>query len=196
MKNQLFITVTVYKEGDANFHYGGLPRMISCEHQVVLDEGLSLVRFASQCGYSIPAGTERADPNNPTGQTEVIKIRDDNGQFLWVDKTSYNAQIANCNKCCGAQVCPLTISMVASAITSSGVTINWPAVSSSNMAVAGYEWIVNTSSSAPVINGTFRADNSALVITGLTTGTAYHFWIRTICASGQSAWNSLIFTTT
>jgi hypothetical protein len=74
------------------------------------------------------------------------------------------------------------------AITNTTATINWTAPSS--IPGSGYQYIVSTSNTTPVIAGTATAGLTAN-ITGLTANTTYYVFVRSNCGSGDfSVWTS------
>lgn len=73
-------------------------------------------------------------------------------------------------------------------LTANSATINWsaPIVSPAN----GYQYIVSTSSSTPVVAGTPSGSLTAN-ITGLVSNTTYYVFVRSDCGSGNfSSWSS------
>lgn len=74
------------------------------------------------------------------------------------------------------------------AITNTTATINWTAPTS--VPGSGYQYIVSTSNTTPIVAGTAAAGLSAN-ITGLTANTTYYIFVRSNCGSGDfSVWTS------
>jgi hypothetical protein len=98
----------------------------------------------------------------------------------------YNVNITGTTTACA----PVT-GLAATAITSSGATISWTAVTGA----IGYEWAVTTSATLPA-TGTLTTATSAPA-TGLSAATAYYAHVRTKCSATTFAtWVSIPFTTT
>ena len=94
--------------------------------------------------------------------------------------------------------CDNPTSLVASGISSSGVTFNWasPAVSPAN----GYEYYYSTTNVTPqgaAIGSTAAGITTTTIASGLLPATTYYFWVRSVCSNTEnSAWsNSRVFTT-
>jgi hypothetical protein len=88
--------------------------------------------------------------------------------------------------------CEKPSNVIPSNISSSGANFNWNAVSGA----AGYEYVVNTSSTAPTGSGTPLTTNSTGVA-GLNSNTQYYFHVRTKCsATAFSQWVTVPFLTT
>ncbi len=83
------------------------------------------------------------------------------------------------------------VSDVMLSVGTTAVHMSWDAVSGAS----GYEWEVNTSSSAPTGSGTFTTETTASIST-LTPSTDYYAHVRVRCgASTYSSWVSVPFTT-
>jgi hypothetical protein len=85
--------------------------------------------------------------------------------------------------------CLAPTGLAASAITTTGATLNWTAVGGAT----GYEWAVTTSATPPA-SGTATAATTASA-TGLTPGTIYYLHVRTVCGATFSNWATISFTT-
>ncbi len=87
--------------------------------------------------------------------------------------------------------CNVPTGLAASAITTTGATLNWTAVSGAVSYTVEYK--LNTATVWTAANAT----TNSLVLTGLTAGTAYNARVRTNCSAGTSAFSAAInFTTT
>lgn len=208
------ILVLVYKENSTLWFPSGNTRNISCNHQYL---GVFGINMRSE---EVPIPTSTVPPELGGGEgnesaqfivlpgnvyvntTEfgdagfkvVVKVKDmETGIVSWIDAADYAANIALCNFVPAAGFCPLVTALTTGSLSATGATITWAAVPGS----VGIEYINNTSSTAPVVTGTYLgAATTSKAITGLTTATAYHFWIRTICPGGTlSAWASVVYTT-
>lgn len=125
----------------------------------------------------------------------TVRVKDMvNQNTYYVDLTSYNDAIDDCNECCTPTACGDPVPALVAPALSTSADIAWPAVDG----VSGYEW-VNIQSDVdcedPVTDGTFTTDVS-VALTGLTADTNYCFAVRSICGGGNfSAWALLGFTT-
>ena len=122
----------------------------------------------------------------------VVLVRDlDNQVQYYVDYESYYAQLGNCNRAPYVTYCSSVTGLSAGTPGATSATITFTA----DAGAAGYEWINNTSGTTPVIDGAYIT-TTPVAVTGLTTGTLYHFWIRKVCIGGlKSAWVALTYTT-
>ena len=124
----------------------------------------------------------------------VVKVKDlVTNSISYVDLTSWNTEFVKCNFVPEPGFCSIPTTISAGTPGATTATITYVPEPGS----VGVEYINNTSGTTPVIDGTY-ADSSvtSIAITGLTTATAYHFWIRTICGAGsRSAWTSITYTT-
>lgn len=88
-------------------------------------------------------------------------------------------------------VCDKPTGVTANSITSNSANLSWTAVSGS----AGYEYVVDMSSTAPTGSGTFTTATSYNAF-GLTSSTNYFFHVRNKCdATTFSLWETIPFTT-
>jgi hypothetical protein len=123
-----------------------------------------------------------------------VRIKDfQTGITYWLDKADYEAKIAGCNPVSYASGCGIVTALSAGTPGTTTATIIWTDYPGG----AAIEYINNTSSTAPVVDGTLLAFGvGTLSLTGLSAGTTYHFWIRTVCAAGvKGAWTSLVYAT-
>jgi hypothetical protein len=87
--------------------------------------------------------------------------------------------------------CPAVAGLTVSGVTSSGATISWSAATGS----VGYKYVVSTSSSIPVVAGTYTNTTSISAV-GLAASTVYYAFIRDTCGPANvSSWVSISFTT-
>lgn len=136
------------------------------------------------------------DPNyfGGTNFKMVAKVKDNtNNNVLYVDINSYNTNLPLCNFVPEPSACGAATELLANPIAATTATINYQIPTGA----AGIEYVNNTSSSAPSGDGTYvDGGTKSVAITGLTTATTYHFWVRVICGQGiRSAWVSLTYTT-
>lgn len=208
--NPIGFNALVYKEGSQIWAQAGLIRRISCSFQYMGVFGINMqgveVPISTRQNTTKEGGTDfqtanvlisvgnvwvnQAQFGDPNFRV-VVKVKDmDSGIVSYVDAISFNTNVVSCNFVPTPSFCPLVTNIsVVHAVTTA--TISWTGVP----AAAGVQWINNTSGTTPVVNGTFEPTNS-VSLTGLTTATTYHFWIRTICTGGVlSAWTSVTYTT-
>ena len=197
--------VTVYKANGA-FHRNGLKMPIYCNHQWLGNYGINLVGEIVPLPTStvlgvgtaqIPHGTIFPNPQQfaDANFKAVVCIKDMiTLDEYYVDATDYNTQIITCFPVPYALSCPVASGLSAGTPGQTTATITWTNIPSSE----GIEYVNNTSSSAPAGDGTFLAvGTNSVALTGLTASTAYHFWIRTICAGGvKASWTSVTYSTT
>lgn len=87
--------------------------------------------------------------------------------------------------------CNAPTGLAASGITSSGANLSWAVVTGAT----GYEYVVNTTATAPLGSGTATTGTS-YTASGLTASTTYYLHVRTNCGSGNySSWTTFQFTT-
>ena len=86
--------------------------------------------------------------------------------------------------------CTPVSGLTASAITYYTATISWDGISG----VAGYQYVVNTTSADPTTSITPITD-SFVDVSGLLPGTTYYAHVRTDCGSDSSVWVTISFTT-
>ncbi len=191
-KNINSIKISVYKDAEGMLFPTGKTTIIPCDHELIVREGLSVMATVTPCLETRPEGEEIIGGSTVLpALIDVYKLKV-NGAFIWVSVSDYDANIGKCNGCCVAVSCEPPTTIVAGSITTTGATITFTPPTPTP---AGFEYIVNESATTPVIAGTYDA-GSPIVLTGLTTGTLYHFWIRTRCgATSASSWVNITFTT-
>lgn len=87
--------------------------------------------------------------------------------------------------------CPAPTGVTESAVTTNSATVSWTPVTGAQ----GYQYAVTTSMTPPN-TGTYTT-NASNPVTGLTTMTMYHTWVRTVCGPvDTSAWNAMHMWTT
>ncbi len=74
--------------------------------------------------------------------------------------------------------------------TSTTQVVNWTAITGAT----GYEWVVNTTATAPTGSGT-ATTLTTFTATGLTAATTYYAHVRTNCGTSFSTWTTIPFTT-
>lgn len=142
--------------------------------------------------HEIPPNTLFAYNQFP-GETKKCKIVKDlvTQNVYYLDYDSLATQSVNCNRVPYVTSCNPVTSGAASSITATTATVTWGAVAGAS----GYIY-ANTTSGTEPSSGTFIATNTK-ALTGLTTGTDYHFWVQVACTGGsQSEWFEIEFTTT
>lgn len=131
--------------------------------------------------YEITLSISAANQTKNISSVSITKTSS-TASFLCVFGFSYEVA----NTC----VAPDTIS--ATNLTSNSATVSWPAVSG----VSSYELYRSTSSTAPIASTTPTDTGITGVskdLTGLSSITAYHVWIRSNCDGGSvSDWSSVM----
>ncbi|MFM9987564.1 fibronectin type III domain-containing protein, partial [Flavobacterium sp.] len=79
--------------------------------------------------------------------------------------------------------------LAVSTIATTSATISWTAVVPTP--ATGYEYVVSTSNTTPVVSGTATTAVS-IPLTGLLPATTYYVFVRSNCGSGFSAWSSSV----
>ena len=88
----------------------------------------------------------------------------------------------------GAGVVAKPQNVTAGSISSTGATIGWDAVDGAD----SYEISCSTSSTEPDEEGSFTSANTnSCTLTGLTGGTTYYVYVRTIVGSNHSKWSAV-----
>lgn len=209
------ILVLAYKDTSGFFLAAGQQRRISCNHQ---NEGTFYINTVGEIiplpqATQIPLSGESTTDYNAknvlvpqgnvyasstqfgdSGYKTVVRIKDmESLVTTWVDSASYTTNVVKCNAVPYVIGCPAATGFSSGTPGATTATITWTAVPGAT----GYEYINNTSSSAPVVDGTFT-ETTSISLTGLTAATTYHFWLRTICgggSAGESAYVSAVYTT-
>ncbi|MEZ0006768.1 hypothetical protein ABH942_002145 [Flavobacterium sp. 28YEA47A] len=86
--------------------------------------------------------------------------------------------------------CGAPTGLAVTSLSPGGATINWEPT----LGITGFEYVLNTTSTDPTGAGTAITANTYSP-SGLPPSTAYYFHIRTICATSQSPWRTVTFTT-
>lgn len=215
-KNLLYIPVLTWKDDSSLYFPSGVTRQISCNHVNEGNFGVSIK------GEPFPIATTTIPPL-PTGgnqfQSETaleqggavfgkvtpfsttdpafklcVRIKEMGSlTTLYVDAADYAAKISGCNLVDYASACGVVTNLNAGTPATTSATITWTDFPGG----AAIEWINNTSSTPPVVDGSLLAYGVGTeTVTGLTAATVYHFWIRTVCTGGvKGAWISLTYTT-
>jgi hypothetical protein len=88
--------------------------------------------------------------------------------------------------------CTAPTGLSSAAVTTSGATLSWAAVSGA----LGYDVDYKANSSATWINAVTGTTSTSVNVSGLTAGTLYDWRVRTNCSGGNSAYATAQFTTT
>jgi hypothetical protein len=94
---------------------------------------------------------------------------------------------------CGAPtpvLCGAITNLASSAITQTGATISWAAVTGATGYVLQYKPASST------VWTTVNVATTSFAITGLTAGTAYNAQVQSVCTAGNGSFTALNFTTT
>ena len=88
------------------------------------------------------------------------------------------------------QAVPVPSNFRSTARTFNNISYGWSAVT----AATGYDLYISTSSAAPTAQtvATASTSSTAYTRTGLSAGTTYYAWVRTVTAAGSSAWSSAV----
>ncbi|MBO9202114.1 MULTISPECIES: reprolysin-like metallopeptidase [Niastella] len=92
----------------------------------------------------------------------------------------------------GTVTCTSPAGLGSSAITSTGATVSWTAVSGA----LSYDVDYKTNASSTWTNAATGTTSTSVAISGLTAATLYDWRVRTNCSGGSSAYASAQFTTT
>lgn len=87
--------------------------------------------------------------------------------------------------------CSAPSGLTSSAITATGATVSWTAVSGA----LSYDVSYKTNSSATWINAATGTTSTSVNLSGLTSGTLYDWRVRTNCSGGSGAYATAQFTT-
>lgn len=143
------------------------------------------------------AGTQLAISENGSTTAEAIAYNNAAAGTYFIHVFGYNGAFS-ASQCyaltasaTAVATCGVPTGTAASALTTSGATISWVAVSGATSYNLQYK-VATSSTWTTVSNST-----TSRVLTGLASGTAYNAQVQAVCASGSSAYGSAItFTTT
>jgi hypothetical protein len=154
----------------------------------------AVYRFALQTtGTNYYSGSGSTCPSPTTFTASGVTLRVCNQQIngMNIGYGGTNTPRAFTGRITFASACTSPTAPTASNITANSATLTWPAVSGSQ----GYEYVVNTSSTAPTGSGTATSANSYSP-SGLTQATTYYIHVRNKCsATSFSSWVTTSFTT-
>ena len=143
----------------------------------------------------VPHATEFPNATQPYLDLKTVtKIKDMvTDAVYWVDTADFNVKKVQCNPVPYATSCPPLTNISAGTPGATTATITF----TQSPALAGIEYVNNTSAGAPAGDGTFLPVGTTTInLTGLTTATTYYFHARTICTGGvRSAWQVFSYTT-
>ncbi|MDR6969141.1 hypothetical protein J2X31_003168 [Flavobacterium arsenatis] len=90
------------------------------------------------------------------------------------------------------QACPKPMNLLAEEPTTSGITLYW---SSNAPVLGGSQYYISTNNTAPTATteptGSVSSGETAVVSSGLLSGTKYYVWVRDICESGPGTWSNM-----
>lgn len=182
------VALKVIKEGTGNIVYtSGCVMEVSCNHTKYGEERIAIYKDGEACDGLGEIGD--VYPSNYVGGRETIlciKISVPGRGVLWIEKTHYNANIANCEKCCNPITQLAEIENLTAAPDDAEVVLNWDDTPNATSYEVERATDNGFSDAANIYSGTTSGltDN-----TGLTNGTTYYYRVRAV-ASGynKSEW--------
>lgn len=210
-----YVQFLIYRQNSVLYLPAGQYKRVNCNQQYMGVWGINLA------GEEIPVPTTTVPPASggtttqfqsatvliPTGRVwvdtayfgdanfkVVVKVKDmQTGDVFYIDAANFATNILKCNAVGAVTSCPNASNLVVSGITTTGATVTFTLPGGP----AGIEWVNSTSGTTPAGHGTLLpAPGNSVAVTGLTTGTLYHFFARTLCAGGvEGAWVSVSYTT-
>jgi hypothetical protein len=130
-------------------------------------------------------GSELVSVPNAPGNTNRIKVESIGNIFFDISNTNFT--ISGTPPACGVPT-----GLASSAITETGATVSWTAVSGA----VSYDVNYKAASSSTWISAATATTSTSVNISGLTATTLYDWQVRTNCSSSSSAYTAAQFTTT
>ncbi len=150
------------------------------------------ISLSTDGGQTFPTVLAASTPNDgsevltiPNTATTTARIKIESVGNIFFDISNTNFTIA-AGTGCGAPA-----GLTSSAITTTGATVSWTAVSGA----AGYDVDYKLTSSGTWTNAATATTATSVAISGLSASTVYDWRVRTNCTSGSSAYTTAQFTT-
>lgn len=149
------------------------------------------ILLSTDGGFTYPITLISGTPNDgsqaitvPNNLTTTARVKIEAAGNIYYDISNANFTITNSASCTAT----VPTGLAASAITTTGATLNWNAVTN-----ATYDVQYRTGAGAWT---TVAASTNSLALTGLTANTAYEAQVRSKCTSTTSAWSASVNFTT
>ncbi len=150
------------------------------------------ISLSTDGGQTFPTVLAASTPNDgsevltiPNTATTTARVKIEAIGNIFFDISNTNFTITS-----GA-VCGAPAGLTASAITTSGATLGWTAVSGA----AGYDVDYKLTTSGTWTNAATATTATSVSVSGLSASTTYDWRVRTNCASSSSAYTASQFTT-
>lgn len=171
----------VIMDNFGNVYPSGCAQQVTCEAKNVGEERIATDIAQDVCGISAVPGTVLPIGGSAVTNVLCVKLQIPGVGFIWVDKTSYDANNSQCNECCEALP---TLATPANFTASNGddqSVLNWDDVPNAT----AYEVEMATNSSFTGATTIYTGAVSGYTKTGLTQGTQYWFRVKAT-ASGYN----------
>ncbi|RYZ54824.1 MAG: fibronectin type III domain-containing protein, partial [Sphingobacteriales bacterium] len=161
------------------FAYNNTDNLVLVVDENVAGYNASTDRYYSNTGVTnntIYARSDTVNPDPTAPPTGTRSISRANVRFLGIGPS-----------------CASPTGLASSNATTTSATISWAAANP--VPANGYEYYYNTTGTAPVAATTASGSVGAGVLTanlsGLTSGSSYSYWVRSVCGAGKSDWSSV-----
>lgn len=177
-RSQNVFTADVIMDQAGTVYPSGCSKILSCRVQKVRDVRLATEYYNEGCP-AIEVGTELPIDGSAVPNVLTVQVVDPVLGTLYISKTSYDANIGDCNDCCT----PLPVLAAPTLVATPGNTLNsltWGAVPNAT------NYVVQRSTNFAFASGVTTIYNGALLLfsdTGRTNGTPYYYRIT---AQGNS----------
>ena len=152
------------------------------------------ISLSTDGGQTFPTVLAASTPNDgsevltiPNTATTTARIKIESVGNIFFDISNSNFTItAGTGTSCGAPS-----GLASSAITTSGATLSWTAVSGA----VNYDVDYKLTSASTWTNAVTATTSTSVAVSGLTASTVYDWRVRTNCSGGSSAYTAAQFTT-